>query len=142
MAENKTQATQADVGAYLAQIEPERRRQEALKLDAIFRRVSGFEPRLWGPSIIGYGRYHYVYDSGREGDFLATGFAVRKAKLVVYIMPGYADFSAVLPRLGKHKTGKSCLYINKLSDIDESVLEELIRAGLEDLGARWPVEAG
>lgn len=89
--------------------------------------------------MIGYGAYHYVYDSGREGDFLATGFSPRKTNLVVYIMPGYADFGDILARLGKHKLGKSCLYINKLADIDESVLEELIRAGLDDLASRWPV---
>ena len=139
MAENKTQARGADVGAFLGRVEPVRRREDAGRLDRIFRSVSGFSPRMWGPSIVGYGRYHYRYDSGREGDYLATGFAARKANLVIYIMPGYADFSEILARLGKHKMGKSCLYINKLADIDEAVLEELIRAGLNDLGRRWEV---
>ena len=96
---------------------------------------------LWGGSILGYGQYHYVYDSGREGDFLATGFAPRKANLVVYIMPGYTDFGPILARLGKHRLGKSCLYLNRLSDVDADVLAELIRAGLDDLGRRWPVTA-
>lgn len=140
MTENKTKPTDESVAGFLAAVEPERRRADAFALDALFRRVTGWRPRMWGPSMVGYGSYHYVYDSGREGDFLATGFSPRKASLVVYIMPGYADFSGILERLGKHKLGKSCLYINKLSDIDESVLEELIRAGLDDLGARWPVE--
>ncbi|MDU8928872.1 DUF1801 domain-containing protein [Alisedimentitalea sp. MJ-SS2] len=139
MSENKTEPTDADVAAYLAQVEPQRRREDAEQLDEVFRRVTGFLPRLWGPSIIGYGRYHYRYDSGREGDFLATGFAPRKASLVIYIMPGYADFSEILGRLGKHRLGKSCLYINKMSDINKAILEELIRAGLEDLGRRWDV---
>lgn len=140
MADNKTTATGADVAAYLADVTPDRRRDDAQLLDQIFRKVTGWQPRMWGPSIIGYGQYHYVYDSGREGDFLATGFAPRKANLVVYIMPGYTDFSEILGRLGKHKIGKSCLYINKLADIDEAVLEELIRAGLDDLATRWPVQ--
>ncbi len=95
---------------------------------------------MWGPSIVGYGRYHYRYKSGREGDFLATGFSPRKAALSIYIMPGYADFGDILSRLGKHKLGKSCLYVNKLADIDLDVLAELIRAGLEDLEKHWPVE--
>ncbi len=140
MADNKTEVTEVAIAEFLAQVEPERRRADAQRLDEIFREVSGFEPRMWGPSIVGYGRYHYKYESGREGDFLATGFAPRKANLVIYIMPGYTDFSAILARLGKHKIGKSCLYINKLDDIDLAVLKELIAAGIEDLGRHWPVE--
>ena len=139
MAENKTRPTDADVRAFLDRVAPERRRADAIRLDEIFRRVTGWEPRLWGGSMVGYGRYHYVYDSGREGDFLATGFAPRKANMVVYIMPGYADFADILADLGKHRLGKSCLYFNKLTDIDEAVLERLIRAGLDDLGKRWEV---
>lgn len=139
MAENKTQPTGESVAAFLDTVEPERRRADALVLDALFRRVTGWQPRLWGPSIVGYGEYHYIYASGREGDYLATGFSPRKANLVVYIMPGYSDFGRLLDRLGKHKLGKSCLYINKLADIDETVLEELIRAGLDDLATRWPI---
>jgi len=139
MTENKTKPTEASVADFLAGVEPARKRDDALALDRLFRRVTGWQPRLWGPSMIGYGAYHYVYDSGREGDFLATGFSPRKTSLVVYIMPGYADFGDILARLGKHKLGKSCLYINKMADIDESVLEELIRAGLDNLSTRWPV---
>lgn len=95
---------------------------------------------MWGEAIVGYGRYHYRYKSGREGDFLATGFAPRKSALSIYIMPGYADFGDILARLGKHKTGKSCLYVNKLADIDLEVLADLIRAGLCDLATHWSVE--
>lgn len=97
---------------------------------------------MWGPSIIGFGQYHYVYDSGREGDFLATGFSPRKANMVLYIMPGYQDYDEILGRLGKHRLGKSCLYINKLDDIDLDVLRELIKAGLRDLNKIWPVKPG
>lgn len=140
MSANKTQPTDMDVSHFLNAVEPDRRRQDALRLDAIFRQVTGFDPVMWGPSIVGYGRYHYTYATGRQGDFLATGFAPRKASLSVYIMPGYADFGEILGRLGKHKTGRSCLYINKLADIDEDALRDLIRAGLRDLNSHWPVQ--
>lgn len=139
MAENKTQATEASVEAFLAQVEPARRAEDARQLAALFAEVTGFEPRMWGPSIIGYGRYHYRYESGREGDFLATGFSPRKSALSLYIMPGYQDYGDMLARLGKHKTGKSCLYINRLSDVDQDVLRSLIATGLKDLDAIWPV---
>lgn len=139
MAQNKTQPQKSDVAAFLDAVEPERRRVDARALDRLFRQVTGYAPVMWGPSIIGYGRYHYRYESGREGDYLATGFSPRKANLVVYIMPGYTDFSRILARLGKHKLGKSCLYLNKLSDVDMDVLAELVRAGLADLATRWPV---
>ncbi|MEX3014134.1 DUF1801 domain-containing protein [Gymnodinialimonas hymeniacidonis] len=138
-ADNKTTATEADVTAFLEAVEHRTRRADALALDALFREVTGFTPRMWGPTIVGYGRYDYVYDSGREGSFLATGFSPRKANLSIYIMPGYQDYSEILSRLGKHKMGKSCLYINKLADVDTGVLEELVRTGLIDLDAKWAV---
>lgn len=141
MAENKTQETGADVAAFLAAVEHPTRREDAHTLDRLFRQITGWNPRLWGPSIVGYGSYHYRYDSGREGDFLATGFSPGKAKLSVHIMPGYADFGGILARLGKHKIGKSCLYVNKLADIDMAVLAEIIRAGLDDLNQKYPVQA-
>lgn len=140
MAENKTQPTDADVAAFLRAVAHPVRRADGLRLDELFRRVTGWTPRIWGPGIVGYGSYDYCYDSGRTGRFLATGFAPRKASLSVYIMPGYADYTAILARLGKHKMGKSCLYISRLDDVDEHVLADLIRRGLEDLGAIWPVQ--
>ena len=94
---------------------------------------------MWGSSIIGYGRYHYKYQSGRQGDFLVTGFSPRKAALSVYIMPGYRDLSEKLARLGKHKIGKSCLYINKLSDIDLTVLEEIVQDGVAYMKSNYEV---
>ncbi len=140
MAENKTQATKQSVEAFLDGVEHDQRRENGRRLLQIFKEVTGFEPRMWGPSIVGFGRYHYRYDSGREGDFMATGFSPRKANMVVYVLPGYSDFGPILDRLGKWKKGKSCLYINKLADVDENVLRELIRAGLDDLDKTWAVQ--
>ncbi|MFY0660077.1 MAG: DUF1801 domain-containing protein [Shimia sp.] len=139
MSGNKTAPTNVKPRDFLKTVAPSRRQSDALVLLDLFERVSGFPPMMWGPSIIGFGQYHYRYDGGREGDFLATGFSPRKANLVLYIMPGYQDYSAILSRLGKHKLGKSCLYINKLADIDMAVLEELVQTGLTDLNAKWPV---
>lgn len=138
--QNKTVPTDQSVEDFLNSVQSERRAEEARALDELFRATTGFDPVMWGPSMVGYGRYHYRYASGREGDFLATGFSPRTSALVIYIMPGYADFSGILARLGKHKLGKSCLYVNTLADIDMQVLSELIRAGLDDLGRIWPVE--
>lgn len=137
--QNKTVAGDASVEDFLRTVEPEKKRSDSQALDALFRRVTGWQPVMWGPAIIGYGSYHYRYQSGREGDFLATGFAPRKANLSIHIMPGYQDYSAILSRLGKHKIGKSCLYINKLADVDMDVLEELIQTGLGDLAEKYQV---
>ena len=142
MAGNKTKITSQDVDAFIASVPHPTRRADAVVLDRLFRDITGWQPRMWGPTIIGYGQYHYTYESGRIGDFLATGFSPRKASLSIYVMPGYAEFGPILARLGKHKMGKSCLYINKLADIDTGVLQDLIRAGLDDLGKRWPITAG
>ncbi|MCK0126662.1 DUF1801 domain-containing protein [Gelidibacter sp. F2691] len=140
MSQNKTAPTDQSVQDFIAAVEPAAKCEDAQVLDHLFRDVTGFSPQIWGPSIIGYGRYHYVYESGREGDFLATGFSPRKARHSIYIMPGYADYADILARLGKHKMGKSCLYVNKLADIDLDVLTELIQAGLADLDKKWPVQ--
>jgi hypothetical protein len=135
----KTTPTATTVETFLSAVEPETRREEGHRLDAIFRSATGWEPRMWGPSIVGYGRYRYTYDSGRTGEMCATGFSPRKAELSVYILPGYADFGPILADLGKHRLGKSCLYLRRLSDVDEAVLARLIRAGIDDLAKRWPV---
>ena len=144
MTQNKTQALDASVGDHLQTVEPQRRREEALGLDVLFQEATGWQPVLWGTSpssaMIGYGQYHYTYASGRSGTFFATGFAPRKAKLSIYIMPGYQDYGPILARLGKHTRGKSCLYLNKLADADPSVLKELICAGIDDLKEKYPVE--
>ena len=93
---------------------------------------------MWGDAIVGFGKYHYKYASGQEGDNFRVGFSPRKQNLVVFIMPGYTDYSEILQRLGKHRTSKSCVYINKLADIDLNVLEELIGAGLADMANKYP----
>ncbi len=140
MADRMTVPSDASVDAFLAEVEPARRREDALVLDALFREVTGWQPVLWGSSMVGYGRYAYTYASGHSGQSLATGFAPRKANMVIYIMPGYADFGALLARLGPHKMGKSCLYLGALSKVNLDVIAELIRAGLDDLGTRWEIE--
>ncbi|MEM9472023.1 MAG: DUF1801 domain-containing protein [Pseudomonadota bacterium] len=138
-ADNKTKPTAAAVDEFLNSIEHETRRADGFALLELFNRVTGLKPKMWGPSIVGYGRYHYKYESGREGDFLITGFSPRKSALSVYIMPGYRDMSDKLARLGKHKTGKSCLYINKLADIDAAVLEEIVLDGMAYMKANYEV---
>lgn len=140
MSELKTKPTEVSVAAHIASVTPEVRRQDAARLDEIFQEVTGWAPQMWGDTMIGYGSYDYTYASGRSGTMLATGFAPRKANLVLYIMPGYADFSDIMDRLGPHKLGKACLYITRLSRVDEDVLKELIRAGLDRLGTMWPVQ--
>ncbi|MBV7393666.1 DUF1801 domain-containing protein [Mameliella sp. DP3N28-2] len=127
------------VAELLKTVDPVRRREDAVQLDRLFRQVTGWEPVLWGTSIVGYGRYAYTYASGHSGQSLATGFAPRKANMVVYIMPGYADFAEILGRLGPHRLGKSCLYLGAIAKVDLDVLAELIRAGLADLGSRWDI---
>jgi len=138
MADAKTKSAAFDREAWLAGVDPARR-AEAERLLAIFAEVTGWEPRLWGPSMVGFGRYVYRYDSGHGGESLATGFSPRKAELSVYLMPGGGDFGPILTRLGPHRMTKACLYIRRLSAVDEGVLREVIRAGLEDLGRQWPV---
>ncbi len=138
MAEHATDS-EAAVQDFLTGIQPEARREDGLALDSLFRDVTGFAPRLWGAGIVGYGRYAYHYASGTSGETLATGFSPRKANLVLYIMPGYADLSAQLAGLGKHKIGKSCLYINRLADVDRAILADIIRTGLADLSTRWSI---
>ena len=140
MVENKTKPTPQSVSEFIAAIEHPVRRADAEALDALFRAETGWEPRMWGPTIIGYGSYDYTYETGYSGTSLATGFSPRKANQVLYIMPGYADLQSYLDRMGKYKTGKSCLYINKLADVDLEVVREVVRAGLDDLGTRWSIK--
>lgn len=134
---NKTQPTDVSPERFVEAIEHPVRRQDGLTLLSLFNRVTGLKPVMWGPSIIGYGRYHYKYDSGREGDFLLTGFSPRKAALSLYIMSGFQNKSDVLERLGKHRIGRGCLYINKLADVDMKVLEQMIRDDLAFMRGRY-----
>lgn len=143
MAELKTKVTGAEPAQFLAAVEPAAKRADALILDTMFQRITGQSPQMWGPTIVGYGRYHYKYASGHEGDACRAGFSPRKAKHSLYIME-YGDdgeeaaFAPLLARLGKHSRGKACLYVNKLADIDLGVLEEMIALGWQRSLQRWP----
>lgn len=140
--EQKTAANAGSVADHIAGLGSAPRSADAAALDALFRRVTGCAPKMWGPSIIGYGSYRYKYESGREGTMCRAGFAPRKAKLVIYAMgaAGEAGEDAdLLARLGKHKTGKGCLYIRKLADVDFDVLETLVRLSWERMNAAHPV---
>lgn len=138
MAENKTVPTGADVKAFLNGVENDARREDAFRILALMEKITGEEARMWGPSIVGFGSYHYKYDSGHEGDCQKIGFSPRKAALSMYIMSGFKNAGSVMNRLGKYKTGKSCLYVKKLDDIDFGVLEELIRGSLEYIDRKCP----
>ena len=138
MTEAKTQSAAFDRETWLAGVDPARR-EEAERLLALFGEVTGWEPRIWGPSMVGFGRYVYRYDSGHTGESLATGFSPRKAELSLYGLIGGAGAEALLPLLGPHRAGKGCLYVRRLVAVDEGVLRALIRAGLDDLATRWPL---
>ncbi|MGI8704507.1 MAG: DUF1801 domain-containing protein [Sphingomicrobium sp.] len=139
MSENKTRPSSESVEAFLDKIPDADRRDGARTLCRLMQRVTGEEPVLWGGSMIGFGRYRYKYESGREGEWLATGFAPRAKELVVYLMADSPDREQLLARLGKHRVGKSCLYIKQLADIDLEVLEALIRSSLQALSELYPV---
>lgn len=126
MAELKTKPNDADVEAFLAALPDAQKRSDSLVLLDLFRTVTGEPPKMWGTAIVGFGDYHYVYASGRKGDWFITGFSPRKQNLTLYCMGGYEPHGEVLARLGKHKLGKGCLYINRLRDVDLNVLRELI----------------
>ena len=122
MAENKTKATKVSVAAFIDTITDQNRRADAKALVKLMQKAAGEKPKMWGPSIIGFGSYHYTYDSGREGDMPVVAFSPRKAATVLY---GLSDAEALLPKLGKHTRGKGCLYIKKLADVDQKVLETM-----------------
>jgi hypothetical protein len=144
MVEAKTQVTNASVEAFIDTVEPLAKREDARVLDALFRRVTGEAPRMWGPNMIGYGEYRTTYESGRAVHWMRTGFSPRKAKHSLYLMGGYCDpvtaaiRDAAMARLGKHTTGKSCLYVNRLSDIDLIVLEEIVALDWETMLRLFP----
>jgi hypothetical protein len=137
MADNKTRPTGASVTAFMAAISDRAMRADAKKVAAMMRRATGKRARMWGPSIVGYGSYHYRYASGREGDFMITGFSPRKRALTVYIMPGFSRFDTLMSKLGKYRTGKSCLYIRRLTDVDETVLEQIIEESVGHIRAHY-----
>lgn len=141
MPETKTQPTTASVDAFITAAEPPQRREDAVVVRALMERLSGEPAEMWGPSIIGFGSCHYKYDSGREGDMPRIGFSPRKAELVFYLSDEFPERTDLMARLGKHRTGKSCLYVKRLADIDQDVLEALIVGSLKASDARYPRKA-
>jgi hypothetical protein len=138
MAENKTKPTKVSVSAFIAALTDETRRADAKALVKLMQGATGEKPKMWGPSIIGFGSYHYTYETGREGDMPLAGFSPRKAATVVYGMTGFSDSEALRAKLGKHTTGGGCLYIKKLADVDQKVLEAMVLKGVAHNRARHP----
>ena len=138
MYELKTKPTEVTVDDFLEAVPDPQRREDGRKVRAMMERLSGEPAKMWGPSIVGFGRYHYRYDSGHEGDMARTGFSPRAKELVLYLTDGFPRHQALMGRLGKYRTGKSCLYIKRLSDVDESVLEALIAESLDYMREKYP----
>lgn len=137
MSENKTRPNNASVTSFLEAIDDDIKKQDCFTLLELMKKITGQPPVMWGPSIIGFGSYHYKYDSGREGDMLLTGFSPRKQNLTLYIMAGFDKYENLMQKLGKHKTGKSCLYIKHLSDVNISVLIDLIKASYDHYNRKY-----
>jgi hypothetical protein len=139
MAELKTQPNDASVVAFLQKIENETKRKDALAIHELMKELTGESATMWGGSIVGYGSYHYKYASGREGDWFQVGFSPRKQNLSLYIMSGFSRYPELMAALGKYKTGKSCLYVNKLEDINLDILKQLITESVEYIKTKtWP----
>jgi hypothetical protein len=141
MAKTKTKPTQVNVKDFIAAVENNTRREDAITLLKLFAKVTGWKAKMWGPTIIGFGAYHYTYDSGHSGSICAVGFSPRKASLVIYVsdFPGKEE---LLKKLGKHKGGiQQCLYINKLADVDLAMLEQILKGGVIEIKKTWPVTA-
>ncbi len=133
MAELKTKPTKASVSQFLKGVEDDQKRRDAREILALMKEITGKRPKLWGTSIVGFGTYHYKYQSGREGDWPVTGFSPRKQNLAIYIMPGFSRYPSLMKKLGKYKTGKSCLYLKKLEDVDLKVLRQLVSQSVKDM---------
>lgn len=133
MSENKTRPTDQSVIDFLNKVDHKTRREDGFALLDLMAEITGEDATLWGTSIVGFGSYHYKYESGREGDMPLVGFSPRKQSMTLYIMPGFDEYEDMLAALGKHKIGKSCLYVNKLADVDEAVLRQLIKTSYEHM---------
>jgi len=138
MAELKTRRTDASVAAFLNAVENKQQRADAKKLSSMMRAATGSRAKMWGGTIVGFGSYHYVYASGREGDWPIVGFSPRKQNLSIYIMPGFEKFDDLMAKLGKYKTGRSCLYVKRLDDVDQTILERLIGESVRYMRANYP----
>jgi hypothetical protein len=137
MAKLKTTPNEQSVEDFLQSVDNEQKRQDCYAILEMMKEAAGAEPQMWGPSIIGFGNYHYKYESGREGDWFLTGFSPRKQNLTLYIMPGFGRYEDLMNKLGKYKTGKSCLYIKKLEDVDREVLKQLVEESVEYLQKKY-----
>ena len=137
MADVKTKENDKSVTDFINALENEEKRNDCFEIIKIMKEVTNLEPKMWGESIVGFDSYHYKYESGREGDSLVTGFSPRKTNLTIYIVAGFSNYTALLEKLGKFKTGSSCLYIKKLSDIDKNVLKELITQSVKMIKAKY-----
>ena len=138
MADQKTKPTQHSVEDFLNKVSDEQVRDDCYRLIDFMKNITGEDPKMWGPSIVGFGRYHYKYDSGREGYSCRTGFSPRKPAITLYVMPGFEGHGELVNRLGKHKAGKGCLYIKRLADVDQATLEELISKSVQHLKSVYP----
>jgi hypothetical protein len=138
MAELKTTQNDKSVKSFLNSVIDENKRKDCREIMKLMQDITHKKPKMWGDSIVGFGSYHYKYESGREGDFFITGFSPRKQNLTIYIMPGFSGYDSVMKKLGKHKTGKSCLYIKKLDDIDRNTLKELITDSVNYMTKSYP----
>ncbi|MBT8136388.1 MAG: DUF1801 domain-containing protein [Gammaproteobacteria bacterium] len=138
MAEPKTRPGKLSVAKFLNSIEDEQRRRDCKAVAKLMREITGEKPVMWGDSMVGYGSYHYKYASGREGDWFQTGFSPRKQALTLYIMAGFSSYDALMKKLGRYKTGKSCLYVKKLDDIDQKVLVQLITRSVNYIRKTYP----
>ncbi|MEQ8927737.1 MAG: DUF1801 domain-containing protein [Fulvivirga sp.] len=141
MSQNKTTATDQSVTQFLESVENETRRKDSFEVLEIIKEITQMEPKMWGGSMIGFGEYHYKYESGREGDFFRAGFSPRKQALTIYLMAGFKEYDELLQKLGKHKIGKSCLYIKSLDQVDMEVLEKMIRLSFEKMEEKYPKTA-
>ena len=137
MSDMKTKPTEASVDAFINAIDDERKRDDARAVAAMMADITGAPAKMWGSSIVGFGTYHYRYASGREGDFMEVGFAPRKRALTLYIMAGFSAYEELLAKLGKHTTGKSCLYVKRLADVDLAVLRELIERSVSYIRGKY-----
>jgi uncharacterized protein DUF1801 len=131
MAVLKTKQTDDSVTTFLNAIEDEQKRKDCFEIIEIMEQVTGLQPKMWGPAIVGFGSYHYKYESGHEGDMCIIGFSPRKQNITLYLKIAVEEINALLDKLGKHKTGKGCLYINKLSDVNIDVLKKIIKTAFE-----------
>ena len=137
MSRNKTVETEASVENFINSVDSEQKRRDSWDLIAMMQEITSCQPKMWGTSLVGFGSYHYKYDSGREGDMLVTGFSPRKTAMTLYVMPGFEEFEEQLAKLGPYKTGKSCLYLKNLAVVDREVLKEIISTSIDIMKSRY-----